>query len=173
MPEYPLVPFVAGSAATASSLNNAFNVERYAYQSGDQSVLNSTTLINSTFMVLPVASNGIYVLRSLVIYDANATADIQYQFTLPSGTFVRTSIWGSGTTAAATDATIIHSASDTGLLTAGGVATGTMMTCKTVGCIFIGITAGNCQFQFAQNALSNVNATVLKKGSFLYLRKVA
>jgi hypothetical protein len=173
MPEYPLVPFVAGRDLTADSVNLAFNIERYAITLLDQSVLNSATLVNSTYLFLSVAAKAVYVLRSLVIYDANATADIKFQFTLPSGTFIRTAAWLSGTGAAATDATIFHQCADSGAWTAGGIAAGTYMSAKTVGAIFIGGTGGNCQLQFAQNTANNVNATVLKSGSFLYLRRVA
>jgi hypothetical protein len=169
---YPLVPFTAGSKDTAAKLNTAFNWDRYAFCPSDQSVLNSAVLVSSTYLTLSVEASSWYLFDTLIMFDANSTADFQYNFSLPSGSFIRQALWASNTSAAATDATIFHNAVDLATGTSGGVSIGTYMSLIPCGLIITSTTPGTCVFQFAQNTANNTNATTLKGGSWMHLRKV-
>lgn len=169
---FPLVPFTAGSKDTAAALNTAFNWDRYAYTPTDQTVNNTVTLVNSTNLVLSLAASASYIFDTLIMIDTNATADFQYNFALPSGAFIRQSFWASNNADTTTNAGIYHFAADLAASIIGGVATGTYMSGRPTGIIITGVTAGNCQFQFAQNT-ANASNTVLKGGSWLHLRRVA
>jgi hypothetical protein len=171
---YPLVPFTAGSKDSAAVLNAAFNVDRYAFCPTDQSVLNSAVLVNSTYLTLSVAANSTYLFDTLLMFDANTTADFQWNWSLPASSFMRQAFWTSSTAAATADATIFHQAADSvGPATSGGVAAGTYMTLIPCGIIITAGSGGTAVLQFAQAVANNTNATVLKGGSWIHLRKVA
>lgn len=167
----PLVPFVSGSKFLMSSLNAAFDVDRTCFMTGDQSVISNIVLTNVAQLVLPVVASAQYALDSLIIYDTNATANMQLKFALPAGSVDRTAIWVSGTGALTADATIFHQAADSITWTVGGVAAGTYMTARPGGVIYISSTSGNMQVQFAQSTSTAVN-TLIKGGSWVRLRRV-
>lgn len=169
----PLVAFAAGQKLSASDLNTAFDWDYEKYQSADQSVTNSTTLVSSNDLVAPVVANGIYVVRMYLVYDCNSTADFKYQLTLPaSGVVVKHSRWANAAADAAINSAVNHDSQDVTTYNLGGVAAGTIMTALPRAIIALGATAGNCTLQFAQ-AVSNGTATILKAGSVMNLRRVA
>lgn len=164
--------FAAGQKLTATLLNAEFNRTRTVSTPGDSTpVVSSTTLVSATSLVLSVEAGATYKFEAETIFDTNATADFKGLFALPAGSFIRLSEWASGAGAAATDATIFHDAIDSGAFVCGGIAAGTFMTARPAGIIIVGGTAGNCQFQFAQN-VSNATGTILKGGSWMTLTKV-
>ncbi len=164
----PLVPITAGQDLTADLFNNTVdNAGRMVYQGADSApVNNSTVLIASTYLTVPVVANGFYIYEDQILYDSNGTANFQYLIVLPAfatvGPISRLSINTGGT--------LTYNA-DTSLSTAaqgGGV--GTVRSVNRSGMISI-VPAGTVSIQFAQNT-ANVSNTILKTGSWIRLTKV-
>lgn len=164
----PLFPFVAGQDLTASYVNQTIdNAGVMAYQGADSSpVNNSTTLVASTYLTIPVVANGFYIYEDNILYDTNSTADFQCLIVCPnfsangpiSRVFLNTS------------STITVNA-DTSLSTAaGGSAVGTVWPIRRSGLLSIGV-AGTVSIQFAQNT-ANASNTLLKIGSWIRLTRV-
>jgi hypothetical protein len=165
--------FTAGQTLTADLLNAEFNRRRRVYQTGDQSVLNSTVLVSSTDMVLSVEANVFYTVSLYVIVDANTTADFKYNLLLPaSAVCVKHSRWGGVAADTTTSAAVNRQSTDVNTYDLSGVGAGTLVTNLPQCIIAIAGTAGNCTFQFAQNTANNTNASILRAGSWMELVKL-
>jgi hypothetical protein len=169
----PLVPILAGSDATAATINAALDaVMRTAYQAVDSSpVNNSTVLVSSTYLTLPVAASTTYLFDGVIFYDATAAADFKNSLALPVGSTGLASPWGSDTAAASVSATIEHDAFTSLTWATGGVASGTVMCSRPTGKFSTDTLGGSVTFQFAQN-VANVSNAILKAGSSIRLIKV-
>ncbi|MFI8499469.1 hypothetical protein ACIGFK_13370 [Streptomyces sp. NPDC085524] len=137
-----------------------------------QTVTSSTTLVNATQLVLPLAANATYALSGLVIYDgAFGSGDIKVDWSLPASATMLWTANGMGTAA-------------NGLYTANTVPAGTTIALGTYGAgppytslsiegtIVTAGTAGNAQFRFAQNSSNAVPTSVYAK-SRLSARRIA
>jgi len=164
----PLFPVTAGADLTASLFNSTVdNAGVMAYQGADSTAVNnSTTLVASTYLTIPVVANGFYMYEDQILYDTNSTADFQYLIVCPFSTtngplsrvFLNTSL-------------ALTMNADTSLSTAaGGSAVGTVVPIKRSGLLAIGV-AGNVSIQFAQNT-ANASNTILKVGSWIRLTRV-
>ncbi|MCA1710071.1 MAG: hypothetical protein LC808_45010 [Actinobacteria bacterium] len=156
-----LNPFTAGQKLTAAADIAAFDQRRRAYQTADQTVTNSTTLVSSTSLVMAVAASVMYYINAQIFYDANTTADIKLSLLLPTGATVRLADPDPG----ATSSTSIQR-------TYQGIAAGTVASAVFSGIIDMDTTPGNLTLQFAQSALS-ATGTILKFGSTIELVQVA
>ena len=164
----PLFPVTAGTDLTASLFNATVdNAGVMAYQGADSPpVNNSTTLVASTYLTIPVVANGFYIYEDNIMYDSSATADFQYLIVCPNFS-ANGPISRSFLTAA--DALTFNT--DTSLSTAaGGGGVGTVRTVMRSGLLSIGV-AGNVSVQFAQNT-ANASNTLLKIGSWIRLTRV-
>lgn len=166
--------FTAGQRLTADLLNEEFNRVRRVYQEFDQSVLNSTTLVSSTDLVLSVEASTVYTLESYIITDANTTADVKYNILVPSGASVLGhSRWGGKSGDTSVTSSVDRQAGDGfPTLDLSGVGAGTLLTSRPHANIAVSTTAGNVTFQFAQQVANNTNATILKAGSWMELVKI-
>jgi hypothetical protein len=164
----------AGQRIRASQYNADQDRRRKKYQSADQLRNNNTTLLSSTDLTWTVEANAVYAFDSLILIDANTTADFKYNFLLPAGSGIVQSLWGSGVSngAGIIDGAIFHDVVTSAGLPAGGANSGTPLSLKPQGLIAIGGTAGTVTFQFAQNT-ANASNTILKLGSWIELTKVA
>lgn len=131
-------------------------------------VNNSTVLVNSS-LVIALAANTVYALDCFIAFDTSAAADLKWNFSLPAGSTITRSLWGSETTSTLINDSIYHDVTTAVNGTAGGVASGTIMSLRTVGTIRTSATAGNLTYQFAQNTATVVN-TFLKKDSWIFCR---
>jgi hypothetical protein len=155
-----LTLFQAGQRQTAQGLRNALLLA--AYKAGDQTVSASTTLVNDTALVLPLAANAKYLVQALLYYAADVTGDFKWNFTAPSGaTSPGVRYIGLNTSLA-----LQYGNQSLGAPGAsGGNGTGTVLpadlsfTVSTTG-------AGNLTFQFAQNSGGGTSTTI-KAGSSL------
>lgn len=167
-----LNPFSAGQDLTAAALNAAFDIVRPVVQGADSPpVNNSTSLVASTYLTLPVVASASYLAEMELIYDTAAAADFQSSLVIPSGTGIL-SRWTSGAAGTAIDSVIEHNANTSLIMISGGVAVGTFMSCRRSGMLVIGGSSGNATIFFAQ-VTANVSNTVLKQGSWLRLTRVA
>jgi hypothetical protein len=138
-------------------------------KSSDQTVTSSTTLVNDSQLLFAVAANETYIFQAwLYTYAADGTPDIKVTFTGPSGSTV---FWSSSqvifNAAGATTLTVVAP----GATTADLFVDANLRAIQLYGTILNGGTAGNLQFQFAQNT-SSANGTSVKAGSSIFGIKV-
>ncbi|GAA4626596.1 hypothetical protein GCM10023196_035480 [Actinoallomurus vinaceus] len=165
---YPV--FTAGQRLTAALLS-AMQVNLVRKLS-DQTVSNSTTLVNATDLSIPVAANATYLVRLRASYSASTTGDVKFSWTSPSGATVQRYIIGptSGTTD--TSATTVQMRRRSGTASpAGGDGTANFSTYQEDISVQTTGTAGTLQLQFAQNTVDAANGTILRADSYIeYLR---
>lgn len=129
-------------------------------KSTDESVTSSTTLQNDNHLFLPVVANATYDLFLMCIFSGDTAGDIKFAWSVPSGTVLR---WvdQTGTSGIATD-TDFYSAPG-GSTQVGFQIWATVVTSST---------AGNVQFQWAQNA-SSATATIVRTNSHLKMTRIS
>jgi len=139
-------------------------------KSSDQTVTSSTTLVNDSQLKFAVAASETYIFQAwLYTYAADGTPDIKVTFTGPAGSTV---LWSSSqvifNAGGATTLTVVSP----GATTADLFVDANLRAIQLYGTILNGGTAGDLQFQFAQNT-SSANGTSVKAGSSLFGIKVA
>jgi hypothetical protein len=159
-------------AVTFEALPGGWSRRQFREKAADQSVNNSTTLVNVTDLAAGLQPGARYELILFLIYDAAAAADAKIGWTVPSGT---TMDWapvapGTGATAAPFPLDIAARAvASTPAL--GAVAVGTKIIAMARGRVVVGSTGGTLQLQFAQQTADPSNATVFA-GSWLRLERI-
>jgi hypothetical protein len=138
-------------------------------KSSDQTVTSSTTLVNDSQLKFAVAANETYIFEAwLYTYAADGTPDIKVTFTGPSGSTV---LWSSSqvifNAGGATTLTVVSP----GGTSADLFVDANLRAIQLYGSVLNGATAGDLQFQFAQNT-SSANGTSVKAGSYIYGIKV-
>jgi len=138
-------------------------------KSSDQTVTSSTTLVNDSQLKFAVAASETFIFQAwLYTFAADGTPDIKVTFTGPAGSTV---LWSSSQV-------IFNAAAATTLtsVAAGGTSSDLFVDANNraiqlYGTIVNGSTAGDLQFQFAQNT-SSANGTSVKAGSSIFGIKV-
>jgi len=138
-------------------------------KSADQTVTSSTTLVNDNQLKFAVEANETYIFQAwLYTYAADGTPDIKVTFTGPSGSTV---LWSSSqvifNAGGATTLTVVSP----GATAADLFVDANLRAIQLYGTISNGATAGDLQFQFAQNT-SSANGTSVKAGSSIFGIKV-
>jgi hypothetical protein len=152
--------WVVGQVLTAADVNKWF-VPILVVKGSDQSVTSSTTLVNDTALVVPVAANTLYIFDMVLQYVANATARMNMQFTGPAGATMQSGLMGFN--AAASYGATTRGLANPVVFDGNGVSQVPLFwrgNLQTAG------TAGNFQFQWAQS-VSNGTACTVKTGSQL------
>jgi hypothetical protein len=139
-------------------------------KSADQSVTSSTTLVNDTHLKFAVAANETYIFQLwLFTYAADGTPDIKVTCAGPAGSTV---LWSSSqvifNAAAATTLTSVNTSG----VSADLFIDANNRAIQLYGTIANGGTAGDLQFQWAQNT-SSANSTTTKAGSSIFGIKVS
>src|SRR5690242_14311274 len=82
-------PVIAtGDVPPAATWNSWFVNVNWARTTGNQTVTNSTTLITSAELVVPVEANAIYIVNCHLNYTGPSAADLKVLFRTPtSGSF--------------------------------------------------------------------------------------
>jgi hypothetical protein len=138
-------------------------------KSSDQTVTSSTTVVNDSQLKFAVAANETYIFQAwLYTSVADATPDIKVTFTGPSGSTV---FWSSSQVIYLPDGSPTLTVVATGGTTGGLFADGNLRAIQLYGTILNGATAGDLQFQFAQNT-SSANGISVKAGSSIFGIKV-
>jgi hypothetical protein len=155
----------AGGRIFASQINALTGL--YARKTANQTITSSTTLTNDTQLVVPVAANNSYSFDLEVWYNGAGpgTGDLKYFFTIPAGaTFIAAQLaianpialtMGQFTNASAAQITFCNG-------------TGNPFPVRVWGTLVVGATAGNFQYQWAENT-SNGTGTTVQSGSTLNL----
>ena len=136
-------------------------------------VNNTTVLVNDPLLFGAVDTGATYQWDSTIFYDSAAAADIKFAFTTPTFSFMRWSLTGLATTAAAAEGDMKNATIGTsGIATqVGGIGVGTILTARIEGYITT-TAAGNIQLQFAQQTADASNTTI-RNGSYLRVWRVA
>lgn len=148
---------------------NALGPHLIVRKTSDQSVTSSTVLVNDTALLMAVAANEVWRFEMMLFWAAAATADLKWTFTAPAGaTYNASTVYpfaaGGGN---ASIQQVIAAAVDFDLEVQDAANNLTMF----YGLIVNGGTAGNLQFQFAQNA-SSATPTTVKTHSTLWAVKL-
>ena len=126
------------------------------HKTADQTVNNSTTLVNDTDLVVPLLANRKYYWFMRVRFQSNSTPDIKFTWTVPSGAT-------GGRRRELTAATEVSY----GTTSNWPGSTGVNRQGYAGGYVEVSTTAGNLQFQWAQNTADASNTAVLKGSLFL------
>lgn len=136
------------------------------HKTADQAAVNnSTTLVNSTELAVPVTASTSYAVTWTILYDSAAAADIKFGWTVPSGTKL---YWQAILPQAG--ATNWQSGDETSTPTAEGF--GGIAVITIVGTIIASSTPGAVQLQHAQ-LTANASNTVVKAGSSVVAQKLS
>lgn len=158
-------PFAAGAGITAASLAGAAPLA--AYKFGDQNSGQSNTVLQSdSDLSIAMAAAGTYVGYGMIIYSASTVADYQCTFTVPAAAV---GWWSPGVTTntgggAFTQPAVPLAFGATAAL--GGQGTASNQWFGVQFSVVMGATAGNLQWQFAQNTS---DATNLNTRAYSYL----
>ena len=133
-------------------------------KSGDQSVSSSTTLVDCNDLVVPVAANTVYAIDAAIFFTAGTTGDIKHAFTCPTGATLRWGLIHQKQADGSTTISALEVASGNPEASSGSGASETWA--RISGRLSVGATAGNLQYQFAQDT-SNATNTTIHEGSWL------
>lgn len=170
MSTYPNV--LAGQDITADLLNSM--LPQVAYKTTGEAVTSSTTMQNDDELFVPVVASSVYLAELFLLYDAAAAGDIKIGWTAPSGASLAWTVVGA-TTAETTNTSVstlnmqTRTTSETASL---GGSSSTGIGATAYGRLTVSTTAGNLQFQWAQDT-SNGTATNVRAGSVLKLTRLA
>lgn len=142
------------------------------YKSSDQSVNNSTTLVNDSALLFAVPANQTWQFEAMILDSIGVDGSQNYPglkaaFTVPTGA---TLDWG--VVVGAKNGRISGSGTPFTVFGPLGLATASSDLVVIQGRVANGANAGNCQFQFAQSMAQVANTTVLT-GSVLRAWRVA
>jgi hypothetical protein len=168
---YPAI--AAGQRITASLLTSM--LPQSVVKLADQSVTNSTALVNDSELFLPVVSGATYVGELLLYHLAPAANDLDYAWSTPAGSSGRRGVFGPDpTTTAVVDTTVFQDRVSAGLateFTLGGAAGSHKLAIERF--VLTAGANGTLRLQFAQGtAGAGTSATVLAN-SVLTLRRVS
>lgn len=135
----------------------------------DQSRVNNT-ISADTDLTVPISASCTYEFSCIIYFAALSGADIQWNFSVPTGAnmrYVADYVQIGGTRA---NPTMITGSTT---LSAAGSGLGTNLAIRIDGTIVVSTTGGNCVFNWAQNTTNAGNATTVKQYSKLTVRRTA
>ena len=143
-------------------------------KTANQTVTNSATFNNDTDLSFPMVANSYYTFKAAINYSSTSqNADFKFTFTVPAGAtvFITANYPVAGTDGATTRMCNISASGTTCTipLTAANYR-GTIMV---TGYVQTGATAGNTQFQFAQNVQTAGQSVTVYRGSDISYRRTS
>lgn len=163
----PPPTWTVGEVLAAADVNSWF-VPLVADKGSDQSVTSSTLQVGDLALFLSLAASCTYEVRGIIDYEGGTqgSSDIQWGFSIPSGSVGAYNVVCVGTTGT----TIYARFGWTSTGTAGTNGGGNRRMLNINGYITTSTTAANLSFTWAQNT-SNGTATVVHSGSKLIARR--
>lgn len=158
---------------TAADINSIYPV--FKMKSADEAVATSTALQNDDHLLFGVSTGETWTVELRVIMTAGTAADLNWAWSVPSGSCGMHGKLGYdvGAAAAAANLNALGSTSLTAPLVAGGLGTGTVSFVNIFALIETGSNTGNVQWQWGPAALSTANPTTVKARSYLLANLVA
>ena len=140
------------------------SAETTVTKQSNESVSSSTTLQNDDELKYAMSANTNYHFEISVLYTGGTTGDMKFSITTPSGG----DLWASGFIPSGGTVSLFGPITSSGGVVSGldalGTTNPTMIFIR--GVVMNGATAGDLQFQWAQNA-SSATATTVYAGSYL------
>ena len=156
----------------ARNLLNATSLTRVEFirKTATETVNNSTTLQNDDTLLAALVASEVVAFECAVRYNASATADMKFAFTVPAGATLNWGMAGGYRDAALNNVNTGSTGSGVALdiSTAGAGAEEFLLL---VGTVVNSTTAGNLQLQWAQNT-ANVSDAAVAAGSWLKVWRV-
>ncbi|MFV8127550.1 hypothetical protein [Streptomyces syringium] len=162
----------AGRLATATDVLGQI---LFARKTVDTARTSTTTSTDDPHLSVPVSASATYTVDGLIIYNTPQAADFKFQFAVPAGA---TQLWSPWAISDDSDVNAggtvgrIRTGTSTGGATQLGVLATVNVTCRPVGLIRTGATAGTVVVQWAQGA-SSASATTVVTDSWIKLQRVA
>jgi hypothetical protein len=157
--------------AAAADLNRFWVQGVHVNKTADQTVTNSTTLVNDSHLLIAVAANTDYWLEAFVIYNAPTANDMQLAWTVPASA---TLDWCNNGLALAAAGSVDRIARTH--LTAASTATvggsGGDAVCAMKGVLRTAGSAGDFRMRFAQNTAGAGTNVTVKTGSQIMLTRL-
>lgn len=141
-------------------------------KAADETVNNSSTPQNDDELLIPLDANSTYIFDGIISYNSSTTADLQLDFTVPSGAVGRrvlNFITSSSTNCLSTSQQFYGGLITTSATAIGGTGGGCDIVIR--GTVTTSSTSGNFQVLWAQN-VAEVSDTKVLLGSFLRWRKL-
>lgn len=141
-------------------------------KTSDQTVNNSTTLVNDTDLLTSLAPNERVSFMLIGFFSSSAVADFKYSFNAPSGSTITYSPPNGITTNSSGTIVRNNAIISTGIFEAvNGGGTGTAVAFTLAGWVENGSTAGNLQLRWAQNTLEATDTKVLAGSRLVVMRE--
>jgi hypothetical protein len=138
-------------------------------KTADQTVTNNATFQNDSTLLLALAANSSYNIDAVINFSStSAAADFKYTFTVPAGSTVAISTTADTSATVSTVCNITASGQTCTLASTAGYRGNIRLS----GYIRTAGTAGNLQFQFAQNTSTAGQSVTVYQGSSMSYRKV-
>jgi hypothetical protein len=145
-----------------------------ARKQSDTPITSSTTLTADPELFFQVEANAVYLMDGWLKYDADAAADINLDWTAPSGSLGEWTATGASidTAGAANGYSVQLAATDIEAARSfGGAGAGANLTLDIKGTLRVGATAGTYQLLWAQR-VSSATATTVYTDSWLRLLRI-
>lgn len=127
------------------------------YKPADETVTSSATYQNDNDLFFTAVASGVYLVDAYIWYQAGATGQLKIKIVPPSGTMEAATF--------ITDPSAVDwSSTAANLEVVGLTGTGGNTPLQLRATLFMGVTGGTVQCQWAQN-VSNGTGTILRKGS--------
>lgn len=144
------------------------------YRTATQDALsNSTTFVNDNVFVVPMVANATYIFDGWFLYSSTvATSLFKVAWTLPAGA---SGFWTPNcypTSVVANPGTVDKQLRGLATPISMGLAATNSTSFEPMGNFICGATAGNAQFQFAQN-VATVATTQVKSGAWLRVTRIS
>lgn len=169
---------VEGWSSGAATLTNRYSRDNLGpvRAATDESRTSTTTLVQDSELTLTGFEPGVtYMVEALIKYDAGATGDFKFQFSMPSGSTFDFQSDGPGPGNSSTTGYVnsinAYARSNNDLIIAGGSAAGQVLRHYVRGLLTLGSIPGSVSLLTAQNTADGT-PTVRKAGSWMYARRL-
>lgn len=137
-------------------------------KTADETISNSTVLQNDDQLLVALPAAGLFMFEMDGLYSSSTVADFKMAYAIPAGATIRWSTVGLATGATSISGDATFDSSTTGSTAVGGAGVSSLVLFRTFGEITMGGTAGNMQFQWAQNT-GEVSNTTMRTSSRLQI----
>lgn len=173
------ITFGGATVSGQASLNGYQGIggQILKYKAADTGRTNTTSRTADPDLVATLQANQTYLMELWLIFDGpgNASGNIAFDFTLPTGATMTWDAWSHDLNATSTTATIFTGGLTTGSAVAWaalGAGHGSNLTGRMSGVVFMGGTGGSITLRWAQSTL-NAGTTTLEVGSWMRLTRIA